>query len=89
MRVLVTGAQGCIGSWVVKQLVERDIDVLTFDLEPGTARLRMIASPEIASKPVLRTGRIEDTSAVKSLVREEGITHIMHLAAQLMPFCQP
>ena len=88
MRVLVTGAQGCIGSWVVKQLVERSIDVLTFDLEPGTARLRMVSSPEIVSKPVAHIGRIEETATVKALVRGEGITHIMHLAAQLMPFCQ-
>ncbi|MDQ6708088.1 MAG: SDR family oxidoreductase, partial [Acidobacteriota bacterium] len=88
MRVLVTGAQGCIGSWVVKQLIERGIDVLTFDVEPGNARLRMIAAAGLASKAVARTGRIEDTAAVKSLVKSEGITHIMHLAAQLMPFCQ-
>ncbi len=84
----MTGAQGCIGSWVVKQLIERGIDVVTFDLEPGNARLRMIAAAGLASKAVARTGRIEDTAAVKSLVKSEGITHIMHLAAQLMPFCQ-
>jgi nucleoside-diphosphate-sugar epimerase len=36
----------------------------------------------------VRTGRIEDTAAVKAVVRDEGITHIVHLAAVLMPFCQ-
>ncbi|MGI8988664.1 MAG: NAD-dependent epimerase/dehydratase family protein [Bryobacteraceae bacterium] len=88
MRILVTGSQGCIGSWVVKQLIERGLDVLTFDVQPDMERLRTIASADLASKAVARTGRIEDTAAVKSLVKEEGVTHIMHLAAQLMPFCQ-
>ena len=88
MRVLVTGAQGCIGSWVVKQLIERGADVLTFDLEPSTAKLEMIAGPQIVKKAIFRTGRIEDTAILKPLVRDNQITHIIHLAAQLMPFCQ-
>ncbi|MDQ6701168.1 MAG: SDR family oxidoreductase, partial [Acidobacteriota bacterium] len=61
---------------------------LTFDLEPSSAKLEMIAGPDIVTKAALRTGRIEDTTLVKSLVRDNAITHIVHLAAQLMPFCQ-
>ena len=88
MRVLVTGGQGCIGAWVIKSLLERGIDTLMFDLQPDSARLRMIASPEVASRVRVVTGRIEDTEQVKALIRNEGITHIVHLAAVLMPFCQ-
>ena len=43
MKTLVTGAQGCIGSWVVKRLIEAGRDVLTFDVNDSTARLEMIA----------------------------------------------
>ncbi len=43
MRVLVTGAQGCIGSWVVRSLLSRNIDVLIYDLVASTERLEMIA----------------------------------------------
>jgi nucleoside-diphosphate-sugar epimerase len=88
MRTLITGAQGCIGSWVVKRLVEAGHEVITFDVNESLARLEMIAGPEVVGKVDRRTGRIEDAAAVKKLVGDEGITHIVHLAAVLMPFCQ-
>jgi nucleoside-diphosphate-sugar epimerase len=87
MRVLVTGAQGCIGSWVVRALANRGIDTLIFDTRSDTARLRMIA-PEIADRVTVEVGSIEDTSHVKRIVKDGDITHIVHLAAVLMPFCQ-
>jgi nucleoside-diphosphate-sugar epimerase len=43
MRVLVTGAQGCIGSWVTKLLLDRSIETLVYDLDPNPARLSLIA----------------------------------------------
>jgi nucleoside-diphosphate-sugar epimerase len=88
MRVLVTGAQGCIGAWVVKRLLDRDLDVLAYDRATEPARLSMIASPQEISRVAFVAGDIADTARMKSLVREEGITHIVHLAAVLMPFCQ-
>jgi nucleoside-diphosphate-sugar epimerase len=88
MRVLVTGGQGCIGAWVVKQLLDRGADVLMYDLEKEPKRLSLIASPELLLRLRVETGAIEDTARVKSLVSTEGVTHIVHLAAVLMPFCQ-
>jgi len=88
MKILVTGSQGCIGSWVVKRLIEAGHSVITFDVNDSVARLEMIGGKDLISKTDRRVGRIEDTAAVKSLVRNEGITHICHLAAVLMPFCQ-
>ncbi len=88
MNVLVTGAQGCIGSWVVKQLLERGADVVMFDTESNTARIEMIAPKALVSRARIETGRIENTERIVSLVRDAGITHIVHLAAVLMPFCQ-
>lgn len=88
MKVLITGAQGCIGAWIVKALLEQGLEVIAFDLEATPTRLSLIAAPEQIARVVFRTGRIEDTGLVKSLVRDEGITHIVHLAAVLMPFCQ-
>jgi nucleoside-diphosphate-sugar epimerase len=88
MRILVTGAQGCIGAWIVKALLDRGLDVLVYDLDPEPRRLALIAGPDQVSRVVIRTGRIEDVERVKALVKDEEITHIVHLAAQLMPFCQ-
>src|ERR1017187_10328989 len=79
MRILVTGAQGCIGAWVVKNLLDRGLDVLIYDADPTPAQLR---------KAAVETGRIEDGPRLKAVVKDGGITHIVHLAAVLMPFCQ-
>ena len=88
MRVLVTGGGGCIGAWVIKGLLERGVDVLNFDLAAEQTRLSLIAPPETFRRLTVETGAIEDTARVKALVKDGGITHIVHLAAVLMPFCQ-
>ena len=88
MRVLVTGGSGCIGAWVLKGLLERGMDVVMFDQQAEAKRLDLIAPPELKSRLRMLAGAIEDTAAVQALVKDEGITHIVHLAAVLMPFCQ-
>lgn len=88
MRVLVTGSAGCIGAWTVKQLLDRRIDVLCFDQEPDLSRLGLISGHVGSSRLQVEAGRIEDTGRIKALVSDGGITHIIHLAAVLMPFCQ-
>src|SRR6266478_2059751 len=85
---MVTGAQGCIGSWVVKQLLERGLDVLIYDIDPNLIRLSKLTTEQDRKNLAIEVGRIEDTGRVKALVKDGGITHIVHLAAVLMPFCQ-
>ncbi len=88
MRVLVTGAHGCIGSWVVKQFLDRGIGVIAYDQSALAPRLERIAAADDVRRVEMRTGAIEDTARVKDLVRESGATHIVHLAAALIPYCQ-
>jgi nucleoside-diphosphate-sugar epimerase len=88
VRVLVTGAQGCIGAWVVKVLLQRGADVVLYDAEPNPVRLSLLLKPETLARLSLEVGKIEDSARLKSLVKDGGVTHIMHLAAVLMPFCQ-
>lgn len=88
MRVLVTGANGCIGSWIVKQLLDRGLEVLIYDLDSSLTRLQSLVDRGALSRVRVIQGRIEDTAAVKTLVKDAGITHIVHLAAVLLPVCQ-
>lgn len=88
MRVLVTGASGCIGAWAVKSLLERNAEVIAYDLDASLKRLRLIVDEGAASKVRVETGAVEDTARVKALVKDQGITHILHLAALQMPMCQ-
>src|SRR5262245_17921692 len=84
MRVLVTGAQGCIGAWVVRGLLQRGLEVLIYDLDPNPTRLTLITEEDERGNLQIITGSIEDTERVKNLIKDEGVTHIVHLAAVLM-----
>lgn len=88
MRVLVTGANGCIGAWITKQLLDRGADLMIYDLDPNPSRLRLLVDAKTLDRVAIEQGRIEDTERVKTLVKDAEITHIVHLAAVLMPFCQ-
>ncbi|HEV2497964.1 MAG TPA: NAD-dependent epimerase/dehydratase family protein [Terriglobia bacterium] len=86
-RFLITGAKGCIGSWVVKNLVERDADPWIFDSDPGTHRLQAILTPDDLRRLHFILGDITEFEALDRAVAENGITHIIHLAALQVPAC--
>ena len=50
-RFLVTGAYGCIGAWVVHELVRDGREVVTFDLSTEPRRLRLLVGDEAESVP--------------------------------------
>ena len=59
--VLVTGAMGCIGAWVVTHLIRQGRATIASDLSDNHHRLDMLLSPEEQSccAIVARSGRIE------------------------------
>jgi len=85
-RFLVTGAFGCIGAWVVKRLVDESIPVWTYDLPGDPHRLRLIMNDHALAKVSLVSGDITDFAAFERTVVDNGITHIVHLAALQVPF---
>jgi nucleoside-diphosphate-sugar epimerase len=85
---LVTGGMGCIGAWVVRNLVRAGLPVTVFDLSADDHRPKLIMSrEELAAVENIR-GDITDTSAVYEAVVNSGATHIIHLAALQVPFCR-
>lgn len=85
-RFLVTGALGCIGAWTVKQLVETGVPVWTYDLPGSGHRLRLILDDDGLSRVTTIAGDITDFAHFEQVVVENGITHIVHLAALQVPF---
>ena len=84
----VTGAMGCIGSWVVRNLVAMGINVSTFDLSDNHHRLGLIMNDESLNKVNFNMGDLADNVAVKNAIIESGATHIIHLGALQIPFCR-
>ena len=46
MRVLLTGGYGCIGSWIIRNLLERGDQAIVYDLKEDPRRLRLILTEE-------------------------------------------
>jgi UDP-glucuronate 4-epimerase len=87
-RFLVTGALGCIGAWIVRQLVREGVPVVGFDLGEDTHRLDLVLEPDELAQVELVRGDITDLAAVERALADHEATHVVHLAAMLLPLCQ-
>lgn len=85
---LVTGAGGCIGSWIVRQLVAEAVPVVAFDLRADTRRLSLLLHADELERVTWATGDITDLALVERALDEHGVTSVIHLAALQAPFCR-
>ncbi|HEY3830308.1 MAG TPA: GDP-mannose 4,6-dehydratase [Solirubrobacteraceae bacterium] len=78
-RVLFTGAQGFIGSWVAERLLEEGAEVLVLDrpaAEPSRFRLRGLHE---RCTPV--AADLMDAGSLRAAIEEHGVQVVFHLAA--------
>ena len=84
-RILVTGANGCIGAWVVRALVADGSDVVAFDLGTDEHRHRLVNDGEL---PEVEWRHGDLTVLDDVMAAAEGVQRIIHLAALQVPFCR-
>jgi CDP-glucose 4,6-dehydratase len=79
-RVLVTGATGLVGSWLVKALLDVDASVvaLVLDADPQSELYR---SGDVSRVSVV-SGALEDVRAIERAVVLHEVDTVFHLAAQ-------
>jgi len=87
-RFLVTGAMGCIGAWVVTNLVREGISTAVFDLSDNPHRMQLIMSQDEIDRVRFVSGDITDLAAVEQALAQSRATHVIHLAALQVPFCR-
>ena len=78
---LVTGALGCIGAWTVKALAEEGAQVAGYDLGSDESRIRAITDVQVE----VVSGDVADRAALDRALDEREVTHVVHLAALLIP----
>jgi UDP-glucose 4-epimerase len=84
----ITGAQGCIGSWIVKALIERGDTAVVFDRSDDARRLSAIMSDADLAKVRFVTGDITDGASVLSALGDSEASSVIHLAGLQVPTCK-
>lgn len=87
-RFFITGGMGCIGAWVVRNLVQSGVPVTVFDLSSDLHRLELIMSQEEIGRVNFVKDDLTNTEKVVEAVTQSGATHVVHLAALQVPFCK-
>ena len=84
----ITGAQGCIGSWIVKALVERGDTAVVFDRSDDARRLSAIIDEADLQRVRFIVGDITERAGVLSALESSGAEHMIHLAGLQVPTCK-
>ncbi|MDA9973241.1 NAD(P)-dependent oxidoreductase [Alphaproteobacteria bacterium] len=84
--VIVTGAGGCIGSWILAILHRSNIPCVAIDLSEERTRLELLLGEE-ASKIKWHKCDITDFNSLKKIILSYEPSAIIHLAGLQVPFC--
>ncbi|MEO6436065.1 MAG: NAD-dependent epimerase/dehydratase family protein [Tepidisphaeraceae bacterium] len=84
---LVTGGCGFIGTWVVRELLERGLRAVVLDAGERPARWERVIGASSEHVPLVR-GSLLDRELVARVFAEHHVTRVIHLAALLTPACQ-
>ncbi len=85
--LLVSGAAGCIGAWIVSRLSQAGREVVALDRSDDRRRLRLAMDEEAARAVPWLNVDISDATALDDAVMRLRPAVIIHLAALQIPFC--
>ena len=85
---LVTGAMGCIGSWVLCHLVRNGKRVVSFDVGDNRSRLDLLLTCEEQQKITFEKGDLRASEQLDTVIETNQISRVIHLAALQVPFCK-
>jgi CDP-glucose 4,6-dehydratase len=79
-KVLVTGATGLVGSWLVKELLKRGARVVALikDFDPQSELIRSKTHEQVT----IVNGKLEDYQRLELIISEHEIDTVFHLGAQ-------
>jgi nucleoside-diphosphate-sugar epimerase len=88
MSALITGGFGCIGCWIVRNLLEQGERVVVFDLKEDHRRLRLILDEPQLGKVGFIAGDVTDLDQLRRTIVDERVRRVIHLAGLQVPTCR-
>lgn len=85
---LVTGTMGCLGSWVLRNLVDDGAKIIATDLDMTVTRPKLLLSDDELETITWEQLDVTNVEAVNALVEKYKPTHLVHLAGLQIPFCK-
>lgn len=88
MRVLLTGGYGCIGSWIVRNLLADSEEAWIYDLKEDPHRVRLLVEEASLRRVHFIAGDVTDLPGLCAALQKHRITHVIHLAGLQVPVCR-
>ena len=84
MNLLITGGAGCIGSNLIREVIDQPVIQKLVNLDCLTYAGHLASLTELAAHPkyIFEKVDLRNQSAVLEVVRRHAITHVVHLAAE-------
>ena len=81
-RALVTGGRGFVGAWLCKALVDRGVEVTSFDRRTPREKPSTLALIGIEGDVREEVGDLVDHDLLAKLLEEREIDSVFHLGAE-------
>ena len=88
MKYLITGGFGCIGSYVIRDLLDLEAEIVVYDLTYDLTIPKLILTDSQIERVTFVPGDITDAANLMRTIKEHDIDCIIHLASWQVPACQ-
>jgi nucleoside-diphosphate-sugar epimerase len=85
MAYLVTGGAGCVGAYIMRDLLKQGEKVINFDLDMRQGIMEQVITPEAISGVEMVQGDITDFAHLCRTIKTHGVKTVIHLASLQIP----
>jgi nucleoside-diphosphate-sugar epimerase len=82
---LVTGGSGCVGSYIIRDLLTRGARVINYDFSPNNRILAQVVDSTALAEVIHVTGDVTDLPHLARTVADHKVEAIIHLASLQIP----
>ncbi len=85
---LITGTMGCIGAWVLRNLLNDGANIIATDINTTVTRPGLLLNDAQIDSINWERLDVTDATAVHAMFEKHQPTHVVHLAGLQIPFCK-